>query len=357
MSNIISRVKEQLRYVAKYANDENKKTGFIIGNTAKCSIVQPYSVPLRNTSLMVTGGVIVYSERDAVEIAKLVDGKVDYVLVDAEKKIADADSRTGEPGNIERAVREHVQFSKLWTFKGNDLSVEAVDALLTKLYNSCERGLGGKKIAIIGCGNLGSKLALKLVERGANVFITRRDQYKLTQLESALNIIKPIYTTTQVVACQDNEQACKGVDIVIGASQGTPVISAKMIKLLSPNEIVVDVGKGSICNDAITMAHAYQISVYRLDISCAIAGVIAKLIMMDELFEKSMGRKEYNGYYLVSGGVMGKRGDIVVNSISQPTEIYGVADGVGDFLKQDNKLTIMDLDTENLRKEEVEMSI
>ena len=121
---------------------------------------------------MVLGGVIVYSESQAIEIAKALDGEVDYVLVDAEKKIPAEMSLSGGAANVERAVREAVKKSKLWIYKGNDLSVEAVDTLLTELTKDRVRGVGSAKVTILGAGNLGSKLALKLVERGAHVTIT-----------------------------------------------------------------------------------------------------------------------------------------------------------------------------------------
>ena len=44
------------------------------------------------------------------------------------------------------------------------------------------RNVGGKKICIIGSGNLGTKLAIKLVERGAEVIITRRNRNKIKRV-------------------------------------------------------------------------------------------------------------------------------------------------------------------------------
>ena len=90
---------------------------------------------------MVVGGVIVFSEKQAIEITSVVDGKVDYVLVDAEKKVADVNSISGESSNIERAVREKVVKSTLWVYKGNDLFVEAVDSLLSYLLKDSLKGL------------------------------------------------------------------------------------------------------------------------------------------------------------------------------------------------------------------------
>jgi len=232
------------RTVAALAKKRRKASGFCIGNTAKIDSQSLYFTPLRDTNLMVVAGVIVYSEAQAVQIARAVDGKVDRVLVDAEKKIPDELSMRGDTANVERAVRETLKRSALWIYKGNDLSVEAVDCLLTQLTKSSVRGIGGKKAAILGAGNLGSKLALKLVERGASVAITRRDVRKLRLITEALNCIKPAYTTAKVQGLTDNRAAAANADILIGTTNGKPVITAQMVRDLAPGAFIVDVGKG-----------------------------------------------------------------------------------------------------------------
>ena len=68
---------------------------------------------------MVFTGIIVFSERYAKIAAQYIDGKVNYIIVDAEKKIPP--KKNGKPSNIERRVKEVIKKTKLWFFKGNDL--------------------------------------------------------------------------------------------------------------------------------------------------------------------------------------------------------------------------------------------
>ena len=252
-----SKVLNIIKKITDLAKAEGKKTGFTIGNTAKNSEEGLYFTPIRNSSIMVLGGVIVYSESQAIEIAKALDGEVDYVLVDAEKKIPAEMSLSGGAANVERAVREAVKKSKLWIYKGNDLSVEAVDTLLTELTKDRVRGVGSARITILGAGNLGSKLALKLVERGAHVTITQRKREKIDVIVQALNFIKPDYTTSKVTGTTDNREAAKGAEILIGATQGIPVITPEMIKELADSAIILDVGKGTLFPEAIALADIY----------------------------------------------------------------------------------------------------
>lgn len=329
----IQQLQEVVQKILKIAKEEDKLTGFCIGNTAKMDSNGAYYTPIRNTSIMVTGGIIVYSEKQALDIAKFVDGKVQYILVDAEKKVPDTMSLSGEPANIERAVREIIQKSTLWLYKGNDLSVEAVDNLLSYLTKDDLQGIGGKQTAILGSGNIGSKLALKLVERGAKVVITRRDKKKLTSITRALNYIKPIYTTAEITCTSDNEKAAMGAEILIGVTSN-PIISREMIKNLALNSIVVDVGKGAFQSEAIQIAEEMGIAIYRLDVGAAFEGMIHRLWAMENTLSNKFGRCLFHGETIVSGGLLGRKNEFVVDNVCHPKEIFGIANGKGDFVRE-----------------------
>ncbi|HLF88186.1 MAG TPA: NAD(P)-binding domain-containing protein [Anaerolineales bacterium] len=319
---------------AAIARSEGKLSGFTIGNTAKIDKDGLYFTPLRRTSLMVTAGVIVYSERQAIDIARIADGQVQYILVDAEKKVSQEMSRSGEPGNVERAVRETVKKSKLWIYKGNDLAVEAVDILITQLTKNELQGIGGKKVTILGAGNLGCKLALRLVERGAHVFITRRDRRKLSVITRALNIIKPIHTTARIHGTTNNEEAAKGANILVGVSQGLPLITDKIIQQLAPRAIVIDAGKGTLYKEALRTAQTLEIAVYRLDISAPFEGLIHQLWAIEQIVDYRMGRRRVVGEAIVSGGLLGRKGEVIVDNIQDPKIIYGISNGQGDFIRR-----------------------
>lgn len=333
MNSYIKQITNLVDEIIWLAKKENKMTGFTIGNTAKVDQNGIYLTPLRNTMLMVTAGVIVYSEQQAIDIAEMIDGKIEYILVDAEKKIADAMSLSGEPSNVERAVREKIKKSNLWVYKGNDLSVEAVDDFISLLTKDDLKGIGDKKIAILGAGNLGCKLALKIVERGGHVYIYRRNKEKLKIITEALNYIKPLFTTAEIIASSSNEAAAKNADIVIGVSQGIPVITPEIIRSLSPGALVVDVGKGTLHDEAIDVAGTLNIDIYRLNIDAAFEGLISKLWATENILKDKLGRCEIEGETIVSGGLLGRNGEIVVDNIHNITAVYGIANGNGDFIR------------------------
>ena len=98
--------------------------------------------------------------------------------------------------------------------------------------------------------------------------------------------------------------------------------------------MVIDAGIGTIYPDAIEYGISHGIQLYRLDMRAGLSGEITNVLESLELTSKVIGTEDYDGVRIVAGGTLGRKGDIVVDSISQPTRIIGVADGHGGLLEE-----------------------
>lgn len=96
---------EILKQVLAIAQREGKLTSFCVGNTRKVNVTGLYFSPIPNTTKLVAGSVIVDRVSQAADIARIVNGKVQYILVDTEKKISPEMYGPEDVDNIERAVR------------------------------------------------------------------------------------------------------------------------------------------------------------------------------------------------------------------------------------------------------------
>src|SRR3989344_2685828 len=242
---------------------KGRPTAFVIGNTSgRFPDGRFYPIPLRQTHTLMYGGVIVRDVETAVKVARMVDGKVDYVLLDSEKKIEKMYYGKKDVGNMERHVRQEIRRSKILTYKGNDLAVEAIDFLLGQIVGD----IGARQIAVIGLGNIGAKIALKLVERGAYVRAYRRDQKKLKTIVTGLNLIKSEHTISPITPVKSIREACDGASIVIAAADSRGIIGEKHLKGLdlSHSPVLIDVGKGCFA-DSVVKGGRY--SIYRIDVS------------------------------------------------------------------------------------------
>lgn len=333
MSLLNEEIERILGEVRRIAAVQKKYTGFCIGNTRKDSATGLYFSPIRNTARLVAGSVIVYSVAQASMIARHLDGVVDYVLVDTEKKISPELYGEDDKGNVERAVRESVKTSKILTYKGNDLTVDCIEGLVVQLLSTYPRGLGGKRAAIIGAGNIGSKVALKLVERGMEVTMARRNESKLSAIVTAINYIKPKETIAVVSGTTNNSAAATGANLLIGLTDGVPVITAAMIQSLAPNAVVIDGGKGCFLREALDYAENHGISVYRADIRPGFEGHVGAALETERIVTQALGRREINGVRIVSGGLLARTHEVVVDNVNDPRFVFGLADGSGDFIR------------------------
>jgi hypothetical protein len=335
------------------AQNNGGKTFFTINATVKINENKlPYLTPFRKVEKGYVGGSVVFSQTQAVILSDRIDGIVDYILVDAEKKIGislgynkelfkhfgidweDDKQKTikhVEMGNISAASSSHIKKSDFQEFKPNDITVESVWHFLSDWFHT----LHGKRIAIIGAGNIGFKLALKLVECGCHVELVRRDMARGNLMADTINITKPISTMAIAHSNNNSLQASLFCDALIGCTDGVPAINYEMIQTMALNGIVIDVGKGCVYKDAIEKAVQSSIKIIRCDVYSALDGFITTMLRNKLICSSQMGRREIRpSIFVVSGGYMGLLDDVVVDNYQIPSQIIGVANGMGDLKTQ-----------------------
>tara|TARA_B100000989_G_scaffold296147_1_gene278741 strand:+ start:25715 stop:26761 length:1047 start_codon:yes stop_codon:yes gene_type:complete len=327
----INQLKIKYKEAFKLAKKNKKKIAFTIGNTAKLEKSNYFFTPIRISEKLIIFGIVVFSEKIVLEACKFLDGKIDIVFADSEKKIFP--KKNGAPGNIERRVRENIKHTKVFTFKGNDLTVDAINLLVDQYFNYDLRGVAGKKIGIIGAGNIGSKVALYLTEKGAKVFLNRRNLSKLKKISTAINLIKPS-NTNEKAKISSKIRLSKNADVLIGSTDGIPVITKEMVQVLKPESIIIDSGKGTLKNDAITCANERKIKIFRVDIFPSLEGLISKSISMEKQIKKYKKFKTIKNITIINTGKLGKYGDVVVDDVDKPNIVYGICNGRGDFIRK-----------------------
>lgn len=322
----------------------NTKTIFSIATTTKQEN-KSYLTPVRVSNDFCLTGCVIFDQKVLLHLLQKIDGMVDVILVDSEKKIplrifneiegvAERHETVGyvETGNLSRICFQHIKKSKIFEFKPNDLTVNATWCFLSQRLHF----LSGKKICILGAGNIGSKLALKLVECGAEVHLYRRDSYKGYHVTQGLNLIKPENTVANVQFHQNIIQASFRSDVLIGASSGYPIIDATVINSVKMNCLIVDLGKNNLTEGAIKIAAQHSMEIYRTDVTPALEGYIYEVLKMQDILENSYGKKDLGFCNIVGGGFFGGIGDIVVDQIHNPTHVIGVSEGNGSLKKELN---------------------
>lgn len=316
----IQKLREIVDTTVTKARQERKISMFSIATTSNVNNQEVLFPSIRETDKTICGNILLNSERYLEEIVKEIDGAVEMILVDAETKASNV-------VELESKVRKLVKKSKILTFRPNDLTVDATDALIAQLKSP----LKDKKIAVIGGGNVGSKLALKLVERGADVYLTRRNKRKLERIVEGLNAIKSDYLRSKVYYTTQNLEASENADVLIGTTPGIPAITTDMIRNMRADGLVIDVGNGTIFPDAIEEAKRRNIEVLCLFMKPGYDGALETIFQTEKLIQNQKS-KNLGDFSVLSGGILGKRGDIIVDNVDNPTEILAIVDGKGDVM-------------------------
>ncbi len=329
-----------LQDINKISIKEKKNRAFIISNTADKKF-QKYLTPLRISPTCIYGGAVVYNDITTKKICKLARNNIDYLFVDTEKK-AFIQKRKKGAVNIERTVRENFYLEKIFYFKANDLTVDAASNLMELLFAKDIRNVSNKKILIIGAGNIGFKLSLKLIERGVKVFIYSKNNFTVKKLVSAINLVKPKATMNNVKYLKNINKNLSDFDVIINASNSSKIILTNGETLFKKNVIFLEIGKNLFSKDILNkLIENNEVRIFRLDVSNAFNELIEqKINNRSQWNKKNFIRKKIKNFNFITIGLLGKKGDIIVDDPLRPKIIYGLIDNNGKvkgILKKDKE--------------------
>ena len=328
----MKKLKVIIQKLVENSRKNKKKSAIFIGNTKKSSKFKFYNSQIHHYSKWMFISIIFYREKDVKIFSKMVDGKIDLIFVDTEKKILSNNKKI--LFNIERIVRENIKRSNIFPYKANDATVQSAEQFLFYKFLNNKRGIGDQNILIIGAGNIGSKLALKLTESGANVYVERRNKSSLAKITKAINIIKPEATKAKTNYQFNFKKTFPHIDVVINCSNKTGMIKKKKFNFFKKGVIYLDIGKGMFEQKLLQKINNENFIIYRLDLY---PGYISLLSNWEEtcrhFSKQKFGKRKIGNKMYISRGILGNKDDVVVDNPKKPKKIYGICDGYGDFLK------------------------
>ncbi len=330
MIDNIQLIKKELEYL-KGIND--KSVGIISMTARKSNGLR--TLPRRAAMGFTAINFLVTKIEQARDCLFALDGQVDYILIDIEEK---------QDISLIREARRIIKTSKVITCKPNDATIESCDLFIRHHYND---ELENKSVLVIGSGNLSTKIALRLAERQAIVHLHSRSYQKTAQITESLNLILPKFSKP-IQAINKPKQK---YNIIVSFLSAEAIIGEEYLPILSEDSLVIDGGINNFKSAFIKGALEKGITCYRLDVRIAFLYYLLFLSNeVESFFTHVMGRIEYqdNGYHLVSGGIIGNIGDIIVDKVMEPTQIVGIADGLGgvkseSHYSQEEKIKITEI--------------
>lgn len=308
-----------------------RHSGFCIGTTVKPDGSDFFLTPIRETPVVVAGSVVVSSVAAAQAFASALEGRVNYLFADVENKIIGS---TGVGDSIEEPVRASLENTKFIPYKSNDLTVDAIEKMISSWLIAEGKILNGSVIAILGCGNIGAKLALRMVESGLETRLFRRNREILSSIANGINSTISPASLARAIPFDDAIEAASGADIVVGLAPGVAVVSTRVVNTMKQGGLIIDGGKGCVTSNALITAREKGFLALRADVRSAFSGFAVTALSSELLFSGGLGHRQIGEANLVGAGVLALADEVIVDHISQPQAILGIADGKGELYRE-----------------------
>lgn len=243
---------------------------------------------------------------------------VERIFLDVEKK-----SRKSDQADAIALLSD----PKVIPFKPNDLAVEAA---IQVVINRCA-AFQESAVGIVGDGNISFKLSLQLIEHG---YVVRHFVPEVTSLEAALKHASGYLRGYGAFYVQEisHFHEMSGISYLLGASNGRAVVLPAHIRELPEGAELLDVGNGTYTAEALAEASRRGFSVSVLSVEAAWKSFMIRYFETEKLLQAQGERAVGDGIVLVSRGMLGRRGHVLVDNIMRPSAIIGICDGEGDLL-------------------------
>lgn len=200
-----------------------------------------------------------------------------------------------------------------------------------------EGGLKDKKVLICGKSLLSSRIINKLLKYGSHVYL-HAEEY----MDAIFKCDKQTSISIQSENLHYIENKNSSYDIIIGSS----IFKKAMVYDTETAKSIYDVGLNNFTEDYIVSKRNADISIFRYDNRAGISSVLLNLLETEYLIKYNMGEVKIGKINVISGGIMGGNGAVVVDNAYNPQFVVGVANGTG-LIKTNSELTSRNIDDMN----------
>jgi 4-hydroxy 2-oxovalerate aldolase len=308
-----------------YSESQKRQSYSALNVVISQTLADEYTVSrhVHNSPTHTIGSVTVSTEPQLVEVLQQAEDKVDMVLLDTDRR------RIFGPQMAAMTAADILKQTRLLVYSDNRTWSIAVKDQIIRLLNE---QVQGTKIVIAGDHPRSRLLALMLVDYGAEVTVIVRNQHEESEYELATEVFTQTdYPLDHFV---DAEHAADYLEsaqvVVIWPSWGT-WFGATMAAHVQADTYVIDAGIGSIDPAGLAVIRENKALPIRINIWPTLSGT---LLAAHEGSRVAPAWGIVDGVAVVAGGAMGAEGAVIVDSVTHPTRVIGIANGNGGLLAQ-----------------------
>lgn len=236
----------------------------------------------------VIGSISVPSIDFLIDLIPYIESNVHIVLLDIDKQNAGYES-IGK-------VKSTFVNTLLLTYNDADIWVDSIKEQIIRVY---DENIYQKNMAILG------------------------DDYKARLLGDYLGSLG---AKVQMLSDEQGDYNFNGTDTIVLWSK-IKNLSKIEINSFNKNALIIDAKIGSLNEGLISELLENNIKITRVNIWASLCGVLSSLHESYKMQKLVFGRKSIEGVFVVSGGFIGKDGDVIVDNIHDISKVVGIADG------------------------------
>ncbi len=320
--NIKNKISGLISEIHKRACASGKHSFFCIGTTMNVYNEAYFFSSIREGDFYVCGNIMISDVHNLREIVGIIDGQVNEIMIDVEKKKSSCIK-------MDDIIRQCVKKSTVGYFRGNVVAASSFEHLFTNYCRSKAIVFTGRSVCLIGAGHLGIKIAEILVEYGMDVYVYDSNRDRTKKVVESVNtmVARGCNGCIHYICMKDIVK--KKYLVIIGATNGIPVITVEMIKSLDTDGFLIDAGLRTLTEPAVCKAIQKDIPVLCLISKPGFDGMMFSHFGYRKIVDAIKKRTVDEGFSLVSGGMIGEHGDVIVDNAITPKSIIGIAKGNG----------------------------
>jgi 4-hydroxy-2-oxovalerate aldolase len=293
---------EQLHCILDEIGSLSKKTGldsvFSLTLSKADKTVFPF---IRKGSSMIIGNCEASSLEELSAFMECLDGKVNWILLDESSKII-------RQSNLSRLIQKSLLS---W------YSEERAIYMSTIALISQRRPQGS--VLLLADQDLTTIISLILRRHGVNV-VTQSQLVELKKVDEKLT------------------ETISGLDIIIAFDESyTEELNENFLANLRQDVSFYAAKPNAYQQDFFDSARRSGFSFYRIDTRAGLAAELNLVVGTRKLVESS-GSSTIADIPVVSGGMIGPKGTVVVDTVKEPSMVIGVADGSGGLLSPEREI-------------------
>ena len=338
----MQQVIDDIAFLARCCDEDERRLVLVV-SSSKESSKGAYVGGIRCLRDVVIVSVVNCDQYSLRQIAKELDGRVSLVMADSDKKA----KYTLEEGTSQEQLYSNLVSESYAMFKKSSVRVFSsaeitVNAVMTRLRQIVGNDLNGQRVALVGIGNIGFRICLRLVEEGVDVNCVSRSYESCIALTNAVNRVKSSYTQAKASFFKELAAATGASDGMIHSTSSSGCIKKEHVWLRNRLGFILDVGKYGLEENY----HKECISQKRLYSRVDVGGALVKEVVwhldyQEETFSPKKRFIKEIGLKLVSGGSwVESEGDLIVDDAESPQFSLGFVDKDNIFRKKIQRFTI-----------------